>query len=123
MKLNDPVACQQFFKDQLAQGCEGLWCVSLSPNGRILELKEISSRPETPCKKSLSSVSINAETMQWLIVRVSPKQALFDESDWQWIELFLNWFPDSENEFCDYLKLGQHKYSSLLKYQAETISH
>lgn len=118
MKINGPVQCHSFFIDQIEQGQEGLWCVSLRPNGYLEELAGFLDPAAGDCLKLLKAFGIRrVHCCQKLFVRVSPHQYLFDSLDWQWAQEILSFTRAYEVSFCDYLKVSEKRFSSLMQFE------
>ena len=120
MKMNNPVASQSFFRDQIQHNREGLWCVTLGLSGQILGLVEVHLKPETVFSnfnKTLREQLRQPHASQLLITRLDNKSAFFDGSDWELIEMFKTMAQQEDIYFCDYLKLNRDHLMSLIKHE------
>ena len=106
-----------FFSTQIKPDAEGLWCVSLLPNGQIQELIELKTESKSDLTISLRSLRTflrSPKTAQWLGVIWGAQTAFMMEEDWLVFEMLKRVSEEEEVPLCDFLKCGGGKMTSVL---------
>lgn len=119
MKMNGPVHCESFFQDQIQQGHQELWCVSLAPNGEILSLFDMELAHSSPSSHFLKVASFirNEHPKQVVLVKTNPESLIFNDEDWSLIEKIKQLCHTHPTELCDYIKIGAQGFCNLLEFE------
>lgn len=119
MKLNGPVDSFSLFTNQIEHNQQGLWCVTLQPNGQVLALTEVELTTEAlfySSMRDLQQLLSNNRARQLLVVHISLHTPFFEELDWLLLAKVEHLLIQEECELCDYIKINKKRFSSLIQF-------